>query len=285
MYPHHTASIGNVTAHFRRDPETLALLLGGSDRPRLRDPHLRHRRHRSSSPTKPTPSAPPAATSTSSRASSAPTRAATSTANTSPAASSPGSPPAAASRRASPSRAPASSSRGSATSRPPSPAIARYPVEDKAARIRRFYAQFEAWAWYAGEALRLDNAYLLGVSIDKLVLFGGRLILAHNEQLYPYHKWFLRVLETVPDRPAGLMRAHRRPLPHRPAPARHQGLLRHRRNLPRLERRRPLVAACNSSPTASSTGSSVIADTGRRSSVDGTTGHCSWRFPCVDSNA
>ncbi len=84
-------------------------------------------------------------------------------------------------------------------------AIARYPVEDKAARIHRFYAQFEAWAWYAGEALRLDNAYLLGVSVSKLVLFGGRLILAHNEQLYPYHKWFLRVLDGVPDRPGDLM--------------------------------------------------------------------------------
>ena len=83
--------------------------------------------------------------------------------------------------------------------------ITRYPVEGKAERMRRFAAQLEAWSWYASEALKHDNAYLLGVSIGKLVLFGGRLILAHNELLYPYHKWFLRVLEDAPDKPAELM--------------------------------------------------------------------------------
>src|SRR6185369_8441389 len=30
MYPHHTQSIQNVTAYFQRDPEVLALMLGGS---------------------------------------------------------------------------------------------------------------------------------------------------------------------------------------------------------------------------------------------------------------
>ena len=83
--------------------------------------------------------------------------------------------------------------------------IARFPAEGKAVRLRRFRAQFEAWNWYAAEALKHDNPYLLGVSVDKLVLFGGRLILAHNELLYPYHKWFLRVLMDAPDRPADLM--------------------------------------------------------------------------------
>ena len=84
-------------------------------------------------------------------------------------------------------------------------AITRYPVETKADRLRRFYAQFEAWHWYATEALKLNDRYLLGVSIAKLVLFGGRLILAHNELLYPYHKWFLKVLERAPDKPQGLL--------------------------------------------------------------------------------
>jgi hypothetical protein len=84
-------------------------------------------------------------------------------------------------------------------------AIARYPVEQKADRIRRFSAQLEAWNWYAHEALKLNNAYLLGLAIGKLVLFGGRLILAHNELLYPYHKWFLKVLEAAPDKPGNLL--------------------------------------------------------------------------------
>ena len=83
--------------------------------------------------------------------------------------------------------------------------IAMYPVAGKEERIRRFYAQFEAWRWYCGEALKQRNPYLLGTAVSKLILFGGRLILAHNEMLYPYHKWFLRVLEKAQDKPAGLM--------------------------------------------------------------------------------
>ncbi|MBN1518447.1 hypothetical protein JXA32_17935 [Candidatus Sumerlaeota bacterium] len=86
-------------------------------------------------------------------------------------------------------------------------AIVRYPVEDKEARIKRFYAQFETWNWYAQEALKHQNKYLLGVSISRLILFGGRLVLAHNEMLYPYHKWMLRVLESAPDKPEGMLSA------------------------------------------------------------------------------
>jgi hypothetical protein len=83
--------------------------------------------------------------------------------------------------------------------------IAEYPLAQKAEQIKRFYAQFEAWHWYCGEALAKGNLYLLGTSVSKMILFGGRLILAHNEMLYPYHKWFLRVLETAPDKPSGLL--------------------------------------------------------------------------------
>ncbi|RPI47795.1 MAG: hypothetical protein EHM56_14460 [Chloroflexi bacterium] len=83
--------------------------------------------------------------------------------------------------------------------------IAEYPVAEKAERIKRFYAQFEAWHWYCGEALRKENRYLLGTSISKLILFGGRLILTHNETLYPYHKWFLNVLDGARERPSDLM--------------------------------------------------------------------------------
>jgi predicted nucleotidyltransferase len=83
--------------------------------------------------------------------------------------------------------------------------VAQYPQAGKAERLRHFYAQFEAWHWYCGEALRLNNRYLLGTAVSKFILFSGRLILAHNELLYPYHKWFLRVLEEAPDKPADLM--------------------------------------------------------------------------------
>jgi hypothetical protein len=83
--------------------------------------------------------------------------------------------------------------------------IARYPVEGKAERIARFRAQFEAWHWYAHEGLKRGDRYLVGMAVAKTVLFGGRMILAHNERLYPYHKWFLRALERAAERPPELL--------------------------------------------------------------------------------
>jgi predicted nucleotidyltransferase len=83
--------------------------------------------------------------------------------------------------------------------------IAEYPIAEKSERIKRFHAQLEAWHWYCGEALKRGNQYLLNTAVSKLILFGGRLILTHNEMFYPYHKWFLRVLEQAKDKPSGLM--------------------------------------------------------------------------------
>ncbi len=84
-------------------------------------------------------------------------------------------------------------------------AITRYPVEGKTDRMRRFYAQFETWHWYAHEGRKWNDRHLLGIATAKMVLFGGRLILAHNEIFYPYHKWFLRLLERAPDKPPDLL--------------------------------------------------------------------------------
>ena len=86
-------------------------------------------------------------------------------------------------------------------------AAARYPREEKKDRIWRFQAQVEAWYWYCGEALKKQNLPLLRTAVSKLTLFGGRIVLAHNETLYPFHKWFLRVLEAVPEKPEGLLNA------------------------------------------------------------------------------
>ncbi|KAK4039739.1 hypothetical protein C8A01DRAFT_46843 [Parachaetomium inaequale] len=93
--------------------------------------------------------------------------------------------------------------------------IVGYPVEGKRERVVRFRAQLDAWRWYCGEGLRKregDGGYLLGLAVRKLVLFGGRLVLAENEVLYPFHKWFLRVLEGVERKPEGLMECVRRVL-------------------------------------------------------------------------
>ena len=84
--------------------------------------------------------------------------------------------------------------------------IIRYPVEKKHENIKRFRAQLEAWKWYCSEALKRSNEYLLNLAVSNLVLFGGRMLLAHNETLYPYHKWFMKVLEGTKNKPEDIMK-------------------------------------------------------------------------------
>lgn len=83
---------------------------------------------------------------------------------------------------------------------------ARYPVEQKQKKMMRFYAQLSAWKLHYYEALRRDNRYLAHLSALQFALYAGRLFLAYNETLFPWHKWFLQVLSVVPQKPAGLMR-------------------------------------------------------------------------------
>jgi hypothetical protein len=83
--------------------------------------------------------------------------------------------------------------------------ITAYPEANHAAKIQSFYAQLLAMQWYVGEAEKRDNQYLMMHTVSDLVLFGGRMILAHNRMLYPYHKWFLRRLQDVPEKPVELM--------------------------------------------------------------------------------
>ncbi len=79
--------------------------------------------------------------------------------------------------------------------------IPRYPVAEKADRIARFSAQLEAWTWYVGEAFKKDDPWLVSTAVSRVCLFAGRMVLAHNELLFPFHKWFLRVLEGARERP------------------------------------------------------------------------------------
>lgn len=82
-------------------------------------------------------------------------------------------------------------------------AAAQYPRAGKEDKIAKFYAQFEAWKWFTTEALKSDNRYLLHMASSKMILFGCRLILAHNETLFPFHKWMRRVVGQVDLKPAG----------------------------------------------------------------------------------
>jgi len=83
--------------------------------------------------------------------------------------------------------------------------IPEYQVHEKREKVQALYAQFECAYWYLGEAVRRDDRYLLSHAVSQLVLYGGRLILAHNEVLYPYHKLFMTELERAPERPENLM--------------------------------------------------------------------------------
>lgn len=76
-----------------------------------------------------------------------------------------------------------------------------YQVHEQKEKIISFYSQVIVHQWYIGEAEKRNDAYLIRRSAADLVLFAGRLILAHNQMLYPYHKWFMRQLQNAPDKP------------------------------------------------------------------------------------
>ena len=83
-------------------------------------------------------------------------------------------------------------------------AASRFPIERKPENISRFLAQFEAWNWYLKQALQKNDLYLLRIASLKLALFGSRLILTHNNLLFPYHKWLTRILFNSVDKPTNL---------------------------------------------------------------------------------
>ncbi|MFX1489172.1 MAG: nucleotidyltransferase domain-containing protein [Promethearchaeota archaeon] len=76
---------------------------------------------------------------------------------------------------------------------------------EKLKKIKKFYAQFECANWIIKEAEKRNDEYLLTRGITDLILFGGRLILEHNEILYPFHKLFMQTLEKASDKPDNLV--------------------------------------------------------------------------------
>ena len=85
------------------------------------------------------------------------------------------------------------------------PTIPVYPEKDHDRRIKAFYSMAFIQNWLMGEARRHDNSYTILRAASQLSLYAGRLILAHNRVLYPFHKWLMRALEDAPDKPDGFM--------------------------------------------------------------------------------
>ena len=87
------------------------------------------------------------------------------------------------------------------------PTIPVYPEEGHDKRLKAFYSMAFMQNWLMGEATRHGNPYTIQRAASQLALYAGRLILAHNRVLYPFHKWLMRALEDAPDKPAGFMDA------------------------------------------------------------------------------
>jgi predicted nucleotidyltransferase len=83
--------------------------------------------------------------------------------------------------------------------------VARYPEHQRTEKMISFASQLPVHLSYLQLGEYSQNPYLLAQTAVELVLFGGRLILAHNRMLYPNRKWFLREFERAPDKPDGIV--------------------------------------------------------------------------------
>ncbi|MBM3675609.1 MAG: hypothetical protein FJW88_11835 [Actinobacteria bacterium] len=80
-----------------------------------------------------------------------------------------------------------------------------YPEAERTDKRLRFLAQLSAAQWYVGEGAKRTDPYLSAWAAQRLVLFGCRLLLAHNRVLYPYHKWLIRTVAELPEKPDDLL--------------------------------------------------------------------------------
>lgn len=83
--------------------------------------------------------------------------------------------------------------------------IATYPEDKHEARIKSFHAQVQAFQWFAGEADKRQDPYLMLKMAADMSLFACRLILTHNKIIYPYHKWLMTIVAKAADKPADFM--------------------------------------------------------------------------------
>ncbi len=80
-----------------------------------------------------------------------------------------------------------------------------YPEKERETRMKSFYSMAFIQNWLMGEAMRHGNIYTKTRAASQLALYAGRLILAYNRILFPYHKWFLQSLEKSPEKPVNFM--------------------------------------------------------------------------------
>jgi hypothetical protein len=92
--------------------------------------------------------------------------------------------------------------------------IVQYPEHERAEKMISFASQLPVHLSYLELGEYSRNPYLLAQTAVEIVLFGGRLILAHNRMLYPNRKWFLREFKRAPDKPDGIVELAEQLLTH-----------------------------------------------------------------------
>ncbi len=92
-----------------------------------------------------------------------------------------------------------------------------YPETQRDKRMRSFYCMMFMGRWLMNEATRHNNPYTITRAASQLSVYAGRLILAHNRTLYPFHKWLMHALEAADDKPADLVK-HMHTLLKEPTP-------------------------------------------------------------------
>ncbi len=82
------------------------------------------------------------------------------------------------------------------------PLIPAYPENERQYRIDAFMAQLRLNNWFFfSEGQRRNDPYLQVRAASDMVLFGGRLILAHNRILFPCQKRLMEYVMSAPEHP------------------------------------------------------------------------------------
>ncbi len=76
-----------------------------------------------------------------------------------------------------------------------------YPEHQQADKIKSFYSQVAVLPWFAGEAERRQDPFLLNKAAADMALYSARLILAHNKLLFPSYKWLMWQVDRAENKP------------------------------------------------------------------------------------
>lgn len=84
--------------------------------------------------------------------------------------------------------------------------IGIYPEHERRERITTFHAGLQlnvGYFWW--EARKRGDRYLLLRSAADIVMYGLRMVLAHNRVLFPCHKWLTKAVADCPETPANIL--------------------------------------------------------------------------------